>query len=98
MRNGDKSSQSMASSEDMPKAAPQRRGGQFPSQQYPSPDGGYGYMVALSSSMITFLNDGVGNSFGILLPHLLEDLQASVTLASIAPGLRMAMFMFIGGC
>ena len=67
-------------------------------QEYPAPDGGYGYMVLFSSTMVAFLNDGVGNSFGIMMPHLLEDLKAGVAVTSVAPGLRMAMFMFTGGC
>ncbi|GFR83707.1 monocarboxylate transporter 12-like [Elysia marginata] len=62
--------------------------------QYPPLDGGYGYVVVLSSTLVAFLNDGVGNSFGILMPHLLDDVSSNVAITSIAPGLRMAMFLF----
>jgi hypothetical protein len=39
------------------------------------PDGGWGWIVVFSGFLCVFMIDGVGYSFGILLPYLMEDFE-----------------------
>jgi hypothetical protein len=47
------------------------------------PDGGWGWIVVFSGFLCVFMIDGVGYSFGILLPYLMEDFEALPSTMSL---------------
>ncbi|KAK6998448.1 hypothetical protein BgiMline_007911 [Biomphalaria glabrata] len=58
-------------------------------------DGGYGWVIVLASFFNAFVIDGIGSSFGLLLPYMKDKYGASDFLMSFANSLFMA-FLIMG--
>ncbi|KAH9519547.1 hypothetical protein Btru_002989 [Bulinus truncatus] len=58
-------------------------------------DGGYGWVIVTASFFNAFIIDGIGSSFGLLLPHMKEKFHASDFVMSFASSLFMA-FLIMG--
>ena len=67
----------------------------------PSPDGGWGWVVVLAGFLVHFFLDGIGYSFGILLPALVEDFNSEpgtvVWSGSLLVGTNMMSGPLVGG-
>lgn len=60
------------------------------------PDGGYGWMILTSAFFVMFMIDGLFGSFGLLLPALMEELDSSPSLTSLAGSLIVGSLLFSG--
>lgn len=59
------------------------------------PDGGWGWIVVLSAFLCVFMIDGVGYSFGILLPYLMTDFEALPSTTSLGGSIQSGALYFI---
>lgn len=59
------------------------------------PDGGWGWIVVFSGFLCVFMIDGVGYSFGILLPYLMEDFEALPSTMSLGGSIQSGALYFI---
>lgn len=59
------------------------------------PDGGWGWIVVFSAFLCVFMIDGVGYSFGILLPYLMEDFEALPSTTSLGGSIQSGALYFI---
>lgn len=60
------------------------------------PDGGYGWVIVFASFMCNMVVDGVGYSFGILLPELLKEYNASKGKTALVGALLPGTTMLVG--
>lgn len=68
-----------------------------PTKAYPkAPDGGYGWMIVLSSFMIHFLADGITYTFGIFYVELLKHFKAGKGITAWVPSIMTGITYGIG--
>ncbi|KAJ3624311.1 hypothetical protein MTP99_017947 [Tenebrio molitor] len=60
------------------------------------PDGGWGWMVVLSSLIISLIQDGISFSFGTLFPNLIDEFEASKSSTSWIGSLFLAVPLLTG--
>lgn len=60
------------------------------------PDGGFGWVVLASASLINFLIPGMVKSFGVLFVEFMQVFRASPTDASWMPALCYFLYSFLG--
>ena len=58
-----------------------------------APDGGWGWMIALSDFMVNFIVDGVIGCFGLIYPDLIREFKSSPSLTSMAGSLIVGTYM-----
>lgn len=60
------------------------------------PDGGWGWVVTLSSFIISFLVDGVCFTFGLFLPSFLDHFQGSKGKTALLGSVMNGMYLSFG--
>lgn len=60
------------------------------------PDGGWGWVIVFSSFFMNVIVDGVCYSYGILLPHLIEAFDSSLTVMSLGGAVLLSTYMMSG--
>lgn len=60
------------------------------------PDGGYGWVIVFASFMCNMVVDGIGYSFGILLPKLIEEYGSSKSKTAFVGSLLPGTTMLVG--
>jgi len=60
------------------------------------PDGGWGWVVVLSSFILTCVLDGICNSFGIIMDPLVKDLGLDPVSVSTVGSVQIAVYFFTG--
>ena len=60
------------------------------------PDGGWGWVVVLSSFILTCVLDGICNSFGIIIDPLVKDLGLDPVSVSTVGSVQIAVYFFTG--
>lgn len=68
------------------------------SEETPAPDGGWGWVIVLSSFMVSFLVDGMSYSFGVFLPTFLEYFESTKGTTSWAGSVLNGVYLTIGKC
>ncbi|GAB1608390.1 monocarboxylate transporter 12-like, partial [Argonauta hians] len=66
------------------------------STEYKPPDGGWGWVVMISSLILIFLTDGIAFSVGTIYPTIRDDFNADSTKASLISALINAFSLFTG--
>ncbi|KAG1666342.1 Monocarboxylate transporter 14 [Nymphon striatum] len=61
-----------------------------------APDGGWGWVVVLSSFLINLINDGLMMSFAILLPEIERTFPANKATLSLVGSLLTGMYLLVG--
>lgn len=60
------------------------------------PDGGYGWVIVFASFMCNMVVDGIGYSFGILLPELIKEYGSSKSKTALVGSLLPGTTMLVG--
>jgi hypothetical protein len=52
----------------------------------PPPDGGWGWVVVAASFFCNVIGDGIGYTFGLLLPHLVDSFESDRWMKRVVAG------------
>ena len=61
-----------------------------------APDGGYGWVIVAVAYTISMIADGIGYTFGIMVPHIVELYGCSTSSAVFVGSLNLGVFSLIG--